>query len=331
MKGQIIKYSIEKGYGFLMVEGRSKNVFFHISQVTQVQQSLIAKGFWAEFDVGIGQNGREQAVDIRLLLDDEEAATGEWSCILVDEAGNWSSTAADEDRAIALTFLPSAKTLSDLVGQHGPLLKKFHASETGAARAQQFNNLGAIVQNLVTAQGAAFAVGRIPAKRWPQVESMSATLWAATIARLAAVYLPFIRGRAWVAIEDRIVTPELWNFYRHEIRGRFVDVCNILKRPDRAQVDTWLRLCIYAKKQGTVTHHEGDVKTKTSSGLTLTYLWDLSADGRDPIPFDHIRCGISLPDFIGNVMVSGSSDDALRWREKLQGKVREVDLTEFRL
>ena len=160
---------------------------------------------------------------------------------------------------------------------------------------------------------------------------MGASLWAAMIARLVAVYLPFVRGRAWVAIEDRIVTPDLWNFYRHELRGWFADACFMLNRPDRAQVDSWLRLCIYAKKQGAVTHHEGRVTAEEGDGFALTYLWHPDAGGADPVPLDHIRCGISLPDFIGNVMVSGSNRDAQQWREKLQGKVHEVDLTEFRL
>jgi cold shock CspA family protein len=330
MKGRIKKYAVDRGFGFLVVKGREADVHFRVADIPVAHRSLVTEGLWAEFDLGTAPDGREKATNLRLLLD-EDLPADTWACLLVDEAGDWSSTEADEDRAIALTFLPSADTLDELVKHHGSLLKKFHASEVASSRAQRFDQMGQIVQGLIETQQAAFAVGRIPAKRWPQVGSTNATLWAAMIARLAAVYLPFIRGRAWVAIEDRIVTPELWNFYRHEIRARFVDACHMLKRPDRTQADTWLQLCIYAKKQGTVTHHEGDVKTKTSSGLTLTYLWDLSADGRDPVPFDHIRCGISLPDFIGNVMVSGSSDDARRWRRQLQDTIREVDLTEFRL
>jgi hypothetical protein len=73
-----------------------------------------------------------------------------------------------------------------------------------------------------------------------------------------------------------------------------------------------------------VTAEEGD-------SFALTYLWYPGGGGADPIPIEHIRCGISLPDFVGNVMVSGTSPDAQQWRERLQGKVAEVNLTEFRL
>jgi hypothetical protein len=269
-------------------------------------------------------------VNLRLLLD-EEVAADTWACLLVDEAGNWSSTETDEDRAIALTFLPSTDTLDALVKRHGSLLKRFHASEmSGPTRTKQFNQMGQIVQSLINSQQAAFAVGRVRAERWPRGGNMGASLWAAMIARLVAVYLPFIRGRAWVAIEDRTVTPDLWNFYRHELRGRFTDACHMFRRPDRTQADSWLQLCIYAKKLGTVTHHEGQVKPDEGGGFAYTYHWTPDG-GVAPIPAEHIRCGISLPDFVGNVMVSGSSDDARRWREQLQDKVREVDLTEFRL
>lgn len=261
---------------------------------------------------------------------DEDVSADTWACLLVDEAGDWSSTEADADRAITLTFLPSADILDELVKRHGSLLKRFHASEMVSSRAQRFNEMGQIVQRLINSQQAAFTVGRIPAERWPRGGSMGASLWAAMIARLVAVYLPFIRGRAWVAIEDRTVTPDLWNFYRHELRGRFTDACHMLRRPDRTQADSWLQLCIYAKKLGTVTHHEGRVTPDEGDGFAYTYRWH--PDGSvDPIPVESIRCGISLPDFVGNVMVSGTTPDAQRWRERLQGKVHEVDLTEFRL
>lgn len=330
MKGRISKYIAEKGFGFLKVKGRSEDVFFHSSQMQKEQHSFIAEGLEVEFDIGIGPNGREQATNLRFLLD-EDTAVDDWACILVDEAGNWSSTDADHDRAIAVAFLPSAKTLEEQVGQHGLLLENFHASAIVEDRASQFDQMGQIIQSLIAKQQAAFAVGRIPAHRWPPVASMGDSLWAAMIARLVAVYLPFVRGRAWVAVEDRLVTPGLWNFYRHELRGRLADACHLLNRPDRTQSDTWLRLCIYAKKQGAITHQEGEVTVQEPSAFDLIYRWHPDGTDADPIPITHIRCGISLPDFIGNVIVSGTNPDAQRWREKLQGKVHKVDLTKFRL
>ncbi len=151
------------------------------------------------------------------------------------------------------------------------------------------------------------------------------------IARLVAVYLPFVRGRAWVAIEDRVVTADLWNFYRHELRGRLADACYMLNRPDCAQTDTWLRLCVYSKKLAAFSQHEGQVSAVAEDSLRLEYRWSPDAGGADPIPIENIRCGLSLPDFVGNVMVSGSTRDAQQWRERLQGQVGKIDLTEFRL
>jgi cold shock CspA family protein len=247
MKGRISRYFADRGFGFLVVKGREEDVYFRADHLQETQQPLITEGLWAEFELGPSPRGNDMAINIRLLLD-EDVSVDDWACILVDEAGNWSSTTANEDRAIVLAFLPSADTLSELIRQHGPLLERFHASETGSARANQFRRMGEIVQDLTKKQKAAFAVGRIPAVRWPRVESMGASLWAAMIARLVAIHLPFVRGRVWVAIEDLSVNPALWNFYRHELRGRFADACYMLNRPDRAQVDAWLRLCIYAKR-----------------------------------------------------------------------------------
>jgi hypothetical protein len=191
--------------------------------------------------------------------------------------------------------------------------------------------MGQIVQHLVAAQKVAFAVGRIPAPCWLRVKNMGTSLWAAMIARLVAVYLPFVRGRAWVAIEDRVVTADLWNFYRHELRGRLADACFMLKRPDRAQMDNWLRLCVYSKKLSAFSQHEGQVSAVAEASLSLEYQWSPDNSGTEPVPIENIRCGLSLPDFVGNVMVSGSTHEAQRWRERLQGRVRKVDLTEFRL
>ena len=71
MKGWINKYFADRGFGYLEAEGRQEGVFFHFRQVLQKQQSLIVEGLWAEFDIGSGQNGREQAINIRLLLDED--------------------------------------------------------------------------------------------------------------------------------------------------------------------------------------------------------------------------------------------------------------------
>ena len=158
-----------------------------------------------------------------------------WSCIFVDEAGDWSDKKADKDRAIVLAFLPSTNTLRDLVDTHGDLLKTFHASEEKPrVRSRKLSRMGDIVQNLYQQQKAAFAVGRIPAARWPEYHTFGNILWAALIARLVAVYLPFAQNRVWVAIEDRLVGKGLWEFYRHAVRLQWWEMCFRMRRPDRS-------------------------------------------------------------------------------------------------
>jgi hypothetical protein len=335
VKGRINVLPPGKSFGFLKVQGQTQGMYFNFKQVPREQQHLITRGRWAEFDTRPSDQGM-QAINIRLLTD-EEVNEADWACILVDEAGEWSSAVADKDRAIILTFLPSAETLSWVAEQAESVLRTSHTAEAGRGRTEHFDKMGEIVQRLINEHKAAFAVGCIPPTRWLQGKEMGPTLWAAAIAQLVAVYLPFVRERAWVAIEDMLVTSALWEFYRREVRVQFGAACSVLKRPDRAPMDPWwVRLCVYSKRQEALTHNEGQMTPRRGGNLELTNLWDPDPWDPDPddtyfVPSEHIRWGLSLPDFVGNVMVSGGSDDAQRWRKKLQGKVREVDLAEFRL
>jgi hypothetical protein len=255
-----------------------------------------------------------------------------WSCIFVDEAGNWESGTADKDRAIILAFLPSTNTLGDLVDTHGDLLKTFHASEERSprVRAQKLNRMRDLVQDLCRQQKAAFAVGRIPAARWPEYHTFGDILWAALIARLVAVYLPFAQDRIWVAIEDRLVGEGLWEFYRHAVRLQWWEMCFRIRRPDRAH-DPWgLGLCVYAKRRKGLTHHEGHLNQSRKGGsIEQVAQWFPNLGGGGAVPTDHIRCGLSLPDFIGYVMVSGK--EVTQWQEQLKPLICTIDLTEFQL
>lgn len=330
MKGRINVLPPGKTFGYLKVQSQTQGVYFHFNQVPQEQRRLITRGRWAEFHMIPSGEGME-AKNIHLLME-QEINEADWACLLVDEAGDWSSATADKNRAIILTFLPSAETLSWVVEQAEAVLKTSHTAEAGSNRTDHFDKMGEIVQRLTNERKAAFAVGRIPPSRWLQGKEMGPALWAAAIAQLVAVYLPFVQDRAWVAIEDKLVTAALWEFYRREVRVQFGATCSLLKRPDRAPTDPWwVRLCVYSKRQETITLSEGQMTPRKGGNLELTNLWDPDPEDTYYVSTEHIRWGLSLPDFVGNVMVSGSSDDALRWREKLQGKVREVDLTEFRL
>ena len=65
------------------------------------QRDFVAVGLAAEFDIGPGKQGKDQAINIRLLLDDE-VASGNYACIVVDEAGNWNGAHIVNPETLAL-------------------------------------------------------------------------------------------------------------------------------------------------------------------------------------------------------------------------------------
>ena len=305
--GTIVVYKEDEGYGFF-----EHRVFFHISQVPEEQRGFVAEGVSAEFTLQRGEKGI-QAVNIRLVI--ETGDSGDYACIMVDEAGDWGPSESKKDRAIVAAFFPSDSTLTNLLCAPAGLPKDFHASKVKKGkRAETFKKMGKLVQELVSEEKASFAVGRIHGRQWPQGLTLGSELWAAMIVRLVAVYLPFVANvEKWalVAVEDRLVTSALWKTFISTLKLQLVEACWGLKRSDLAAIDTRLLPCIYDKSKGAVTHHHGRIPNHITP--------------------DFIRSGLSLPDFIGNVMVSGSSDEAEKWRKKLGPYVQEVDLTNFQL
>jgi hypothetical protein len=256
----------------------------------------------------------------------ENVAASGWACVLVREVGNWSSPTTDQERGIALAFMPAAKTLGRVVQQHGDLLRTFDATRFGPERAGAFDDVGHIVQALIQVQETAFAVGRIPATQWSQVQSREDNQWVTMSALLIAVYLPFVRGRVWVAIapEKPSIDERLWALYRGALQLRCRDVCETFHRPDRRHIHPELPLCVYARKSRLLTRYDGSVNQSRGH-------WDPDENGSALVPIEHIRCGLSLVDFVGHVMVGGVGDEVQKWRHALQSSIPEVDLSEFGL
>jgi cold shock CspA family protein len=66
LKGEVIKYEWDRGFGFLKVKGFGKNVFFHRSDVPQQFREHIYEGRHFEFIVQITEKG-PRAYEIRVL------------------------------------------------------------------------------------------------------------------------------------------------------------------------------------------------------------------------------------------------------------------------
>lgn len=56
-----------KGYGFLETEGQG-DFFFHVTQATSIEESLLVKGLSVQFEVGENpKNGKQMAYNIQLF------------------------------------------------------------------------------------------------------------------------------------------------------------------------------------------------------------------------------------------------------------------------
>lgn len=55
---------MDKGYGFIKVEGEAKDLFFHSSELRDVEFNSLREGDLVEFETADGQKG-PQAVNVR--------------------------------------------------------------------------------------------------------------------------------------------------------------------------------------------------------------------------------------------------------------------------
>ncbi|WP_420002991.1 cold-shock protein [Arenibacterium sp. LLYu02] len=64
--GTVKWFNATKGYGFIAVEGRSNDVFVHISAVERSGLTGLADGQAVTFEIQSGRDGRESAIDLAL-------------------------------------------------------------------------------------------------------------------------------------------------------------------------------------------------------------------------------------------------------------------------
>ena len=65
MRGTVKWFNAMKGYGFVAPDGSSKDVFVHISEVQKADLSNLNQGDVVEFEMSMGKNGREAAVNLK--------------------------------------------------------------------------------------------------------------------------------------------------------------------------------------------------------------------------------------------------------------------------
>jgi len=65
MRGTVKWFNATKGYGFIAPEGSETDVFVHISEVQKANIPGLNQGDVVEFEMSMGKNGREAAVNLR--------------------------------------------------------------------------------------------------------------------------------------------------------------------------------------------------------------------------------------------------------------------------
>lgn len=65
MRGTVKWFNATKGYGFIAPEGASKDVFVHVSEVQKAGLAGLDQGEIVEFELAMGKNGREAAVNLK--------------------------------------------------------------------------------------------------------------------------------------------------------------------------------------------------------------------------------------------------------------------------
>ncbi|MEL6424821.1 MAG: cold-shock protein [Pseudomonadota bacterium] len=65
--GTVKWFNTTKGFGFIQPEGGSKDVFVHISAVERAGLTGLADGQKIEYELEAGRDGRQSAVNLKLL------------------------------------------------------------------------------------------------------------------------------------------------------------------------------------------------------------------------------------------------------------------------
>ena len=65
MRGTVKWFNATKGFGFIAPEGSTKDVFVHITEVRKAGLPDLNEGEVIEFEMAMGKNGREAAINLR--------------------------------------------------------------------------------------------------------------------------------------------------------------------------------------------------------------------------------------------------------------------------
>jgi len=65
MRGTVKWFNTSKGFGFIAPDGATTDVFVHVTEVQKANISNLNEGDIVEFELGMGKNGRESAINLR--------------------------------------------------------------------------------------------------------------------------------------------------------------------------------------------------------------------------------------------------------------------------
>jgi cold shock protein len=68
-RGAVKKYDAQRGYGFVSSDTGSADQFVHVSNIFQCPPGGLRVGQRVEFTIGVNREGREQAVDVKIVED----------------------------------------------------------------------------------------------------------------------------------------------------------------------------------------------------------------------------------------------------------------------
>jgi len=58
---------LKNGFGFIASEETEGDVFFHASQLEDIEFNALQEGNEVSFEIGDGNNGKKQALNVRLV------------------------------------------------------------------------------------------------------------------------------------------------------------------------------------------------------------------------------------------------------------------------
>lgn len=62
---------LKNGFGFIVTEERDSDVFFHANNMEGIEFNDLQEGQILSFEIGEGNNGKEQAINIQLVEGEE--------------------------------------------------------------------------------------------------------------------------------------------------------------------------------------------------------------------------------------------------------------------